>query len=141
MKSGTIAVILAGIVVAGGITYSFIHGRSVTADGKPPVAAKRDGPAAVLQVDDLARNPEDFKGDIILQAVVAGVKKSKGVFGVIDRREFEEEGTLNCPDAIVVPVKFGGSLPDLKTLVEITGRVVRTEKGLIIDARQVKVVR
>ena len=139
MRTGTAAVMLAGIVVITGIAYSFIREKDVPADVVPPVTAGADTSSKIVQVDDLARNPGEFKGEIVLRAVVVGVRKSKGVFGVIDSREFESCGTLSCAKSIL-PVKFSGRLPEPKAVVVITGQMVRGEKGLIIQAKRVEVV-
>ena len=139
MRTGTAAVMLAGIVVITGIAYSFIREKDVPADVVPPVTAGADTSSKIVQVDDLARNPGEFKGEIVLRAVVVGVRKSKGVFGVIDSREFESCGTLSCAKSIL-PVKFSGRLPEPKAVVVITGQMVRGEKGLIIEAKRVEVV-
>ncbi len=140
MKTGTIAVILASAIVVAGITYAFVRGTDEPA--APPLAAAVKPAAAskVVHVDDLAKRPDDFKGDIVLRGVVAGVKPSKGVFGIIDSREFEScGGVLTCAENIL-PVKFSGALPEPKAVVEITGRMVRGEKGLVIEANRVEAV-
>ena len=139
MKAGGIVVILAGVVVATGIAYSFIRERDIAAEAEPCVAVEPDASSRVVNVDDLAEKPENFKGDIVLRAVVAGVNKSEGVFGAVDSREFESCGVLTCADN-TLPVKFAGELPNVKTVVEITGRIVRNKKGLSIEAKRVEVV-
>ena len=140
MKTGTIVVILAGIVIIAGITYSFIREKDAPVDMRPRATAKSATSSKIVHVDDLAKSPENFKGEIMLRAVVAGVRKSEGVFGVIDSREFESCGVLTCAENIL-PVKFSGNLPEPKAVVEITGRMVRVEKGLIIQAKRVEVVK
>ncbi|MFV1994425.1 MAG: hypothetical protein ACC661_03220 [Verrucomicrobiales bacterium] len=135
---GTIAVILAGIVVIAGIAYSFIREKDAPVDTEPPVTTKPDTSSRIVHVDDLAKNPEDFKGEIVLRAVVVGVKESEEVFGVIDSREFESCGVLTCAKN-TLPVKFSGDLPEPKTVVQVTGRMIQGEKGLIIEAKRVEV--
>ncbi|GBE35921.1 hypothetical protein BMS3Bbin07_00057 [bacterium BMS3Bbin07] len=139
MKSGIIAVILAGIVVVGGITYAFQRTEDRPVD-EVVVAAKTRGSSEVVNVDDLANKPEDFKGEFVLRGAVAGVSKTDGVFAVVDSREFESCGVLTCA-LNTIPVRFNGELPEPKTIVEITGRVIRGENGLIINAESVKAVK
>ncbi len=139
MKSGIIAVLLASIVVIGGIAYAFHRTDDSSIEKAVAVTAETHELAGVVHVDDLAKKPEDFKGEFVLRGVVAGVRKIDGIFAVIDSREFKTCGVLTC--AInTIPVKFDGELPGSKTIVEITGRVVQSEKGLIISARRVEVV-
>ncbi|NOZ23999.1 MAG: hypothetical protein GXP25_23220 [Planctomycetes bacterium] len=139
MRTGILAVILAGVVVVAGITYSFIRNRDACVDEALPTAARPGPLSQVVHVDELAKDPGRFAGDIVLQGVVAGVKKSEGVFGVIDSREFESCGSLTCAENIL-PVKFAGELPEPKSVVQITGRVVRGEKGLLFEAKGVEVM-
>ena len=140
MKSGTIAVVLAAFVVAAGITYAFLREKGPSVDRKPPLAAKPEASSGLIHVDDLAKNPEGFSGDVVLRAVVAGVNKPQGVFGVIDAREYEQCGSLSCCEEPILPVKFAGNLPEPKTFVQITGRVVRGEKGLVFEARSLEIM-
>ena len=138
MKTGTLGVILAAIVVVAGIAYSFLGGKDEPADVRPPVSTKRDATSKIVHVDDLAKSPGDFKGQIVLRAIVMGVKESEGVFGVIDSREFESCGALTCAENIL-PVKFSGRLPEPKAVVEITGRLIQGKRGLVIEAGRVEV--
>ncbi len=139
MKPGIIAVVLAGVVVVAGITYSFTRNDHPVAKGTV-VAARSDKSSRVVQVNELAKSPEDFRGEFVLRGVVSGVRKTGGVFAVVDSREFESCGTVTCA-ADTIPVTFNGDLPGPGTTVEITGRVVRSKKGLIMEAKRVKVVK
>ena len=140
MKSGTIAVVLAGFVVAAGITHAFVYKRASATDQKPTLAANAAALSGLIHVDDLVKMPQGFRGHIVLRAVVARVNKPQGVFGVIDAREYESCGSLSCCDQPILPIKFAGDLPEPKTFVRITGRVARSEKGLVFEARGVEVL-
>lgn len=139
MKSGIIAVVLAGIFVVVGIMYSFIREKHKPVDNVTAVAARPNESSKVVHVDELAKNPENFKGEIVLRGVVAGVKESEGIFGIVDCREFQVEGII-CPDDVILPVRFSGDLPKPKAMVEITGQVIRDKNGLIIEAKRVEVM-
>jgi hypothetical protein len=136
MKSGTIAVTLAGFVLVAGIAYAFVRDSGDAAADETAAPVRLEPLAVAVHVDDLADNPEKFKGEIVLRAVVSAVKKSDGVFAVIDSREFESCGVLTCAKNNL-PVKFAGKLPEPKTVVEITGEVVKSDKGLVFDAKRV----
>lgn len=138
MKGGQVALILAGIVSFGGIGYAFFRDGASSA---VPQAAAESQPSStkVAHVDELAGKPEEFKGEIQLRAVVAAVKESEGVMSVIDSREFESCGVLTCAENYL-PVKFSGKLPQPKTVVEMTGRIVKTDKGLVFEAKHVDAV-
>ncbi len=140
MKPGIIAVVLAAVVVVAGITYSFIRENDASIDEVVSAASGTNGELDVIHVDALAESPEDFQGEFTLRGVVAGKSKSEGIFAVIDSREFESCGELTCADN-TIPVKFDGDLPGLKTIVVITGHLVQNEKGLMVEAKSVKVVK
>ncbi|UCC29479.1 MAG: hypothetical protein JSU86_14910, partial [Phycisphaerales bacterium] len=134
MKSGTIAVTLAGLVVVAGIAYAFVRNAGDAVVSETPAKSELSGEA--VHVDDLGDNPEKFKGEIVLRAVVSAVKETEGVFAVIDSREYESCGVLTCAKHNL-PVKFGGEAPAPRTVVEITGEVVKSDKGLVFAARRV----
>ena len=150
MKSGIIAVVSAGVVLAGGIAYAFVNntdrGVVVSAVNAEEPAAATDAPTSpdertqaveVMHVDELAAAPENFPNEVTLRAVVSGVNESQGVFSVIDTREYEACGVLSCAK-FYLPVRYEGELPTPKTLLQITGQVVRSEKGLVFEASQVE---
>lgn len=137
MKSGKIAVALAAVVVVAGIAYAFLREKGAFAESRGEPASASSALAGVVQVDDLADSPEKYQGEIVLKAVVARVNKSKGVLSVIDFREFEACGEVGCARNYL-PVKVEGELPEPKTVVELAGEVVRTEKGLVFQAKRLE---
>lgn len=132
MKGGSLVLGLAVVVIVGGIGYGFVR------EQKPAVAQKvaTSEKASIVEVDDLAAKPEDFSGQVVLKGVVAGVDKKASIFGVIDAREFEECGVMTCAKHII-PVKFSGDLPAVKTEVNITGEIGRGDDGLVFEAKAV----
>lgn len=160
MKSGTIAVALAGFVVVTGIAYAFAADNRPSNAVSDAVAAKEpccseEGGAATCEdatatcepktgeavhVDDLAAKPEGYKGEIVLKAAVARVSKSKDVFAAIDYREFKKCHELDCAKHYL-PVKFSGDIPKPETLVQMTGQVVKGEKGLVFEAKKLEVIK
>jgi len=142
MKSSTVAVALAATVIVVGITFAFIRNpevANVVAPTTAPAPGEQPSPGNVVHVDDLAANPRQYAGRIVLKGAVAGVNQAEKVFGVIDAREFERCGVVTCA-ANTLPVKYAGVLPEPKTIVKITGSVVQEDKGLVIEAVQVELL-
>ena len=134
MRTGKIAVSLAAVAVVFGLAFAFVRPGSVRADSRPSPAAA----AAVVEVDDLVANPDGVKGEVRLRAVVAKVNKAKGVFAVIDAREFKScGGSIDCAKHYL-PVRYAGDLPAVKTVVVVIGEVVRTDKGFVFEARRLE---
>jgi len=144
MKTGSIAVIGPCIVIVAGVTYAFMRdtnrAKRIVPDTGPAVAAKSDGVGRVVQVDEIAKGPGVFQNEFVLRGAVAGIRKTEGVFAVIDAREFKLCGVLTYANN-TIPVKFTGDLPAPRSIVEITGRVVKDKKGLVIAARRVEIVK
>ncbi len=141
MKSGITAVVLAGVVVVAGITYSFLHASNTSINEDVSAAAKPNGASRIIHVDELAKDPEDFRDEFMLSGVVAGVNKSEKMFAVIDSREFESCGELTCA-ANTIPVKLNSDdMPRPKSVVIITGKLVQSDKGFVIKAKRVEVVK
>jgi hypothetical protein len=147
MKSGPVVLGLAVVVIVGGVGYGFVREQEpavaekvTTSEKASIVEVVESEPKNVVEVDDLAAKPEDFSGEVVLKGVVAGVNKETSVFGIIDAREFEECGVLTCPKNLV-PVKFDGKIPAVKTIVNITGEILRNDKGLVFEAKAVDVIK
>jgi hypothetical protein len=138
MKKGSVMAVATWLIIISGIAYAFVVQTSMaggTTQESPPAAARK-----IIDVHELAANPKAFRGDITLRGVVAGVNKAQGVFGIIDAREFKSCGTLSCA-VYTLPIKYSRKAPALKSLVTIRGRVVKSGKGMIIVARNVKAVK
>lgn len=139
MVNGRFVVAVAAVVVVVGISAAFIREDTRRTDKEPvPMSDHTELGPSVVQVDDLAKAPENHQGEVLLRGVVSGVNEAESVFAVIDAREFEACGVLTCA-AYVIPVVFSGELPKPKSSVEITGKVVRGEKGMAFEAKTVEV--
>ena len=136
MKSGKLAVALAAVVLVAGISYAFLREKGAVAESWESASAATAS-SALVQVDELAESPGKYQGEIVLKAVVARVNRAKGVLSVIDFREFEACGEVGCARNYL-PVKVEGELPEPKTVVELAGEVVRTEKGLVFQAKRLE---
>ncbi len=134
MKRGFILLAAAGLIIISGVCYSFA-GRSSKAGGAASARAHK-----IINVNELAANPAAFYGNIMLRGVVAGVNKAQKIFGVIDVSEFKSCGTLLCA-RYTLPVKYSGNPPELKSLVNISGRLIKNSRGMIIEARNIQAVK
>lgn len=137
MKSGRVAVTLAAIIVVAGTAYAFLRDTGAVANSEVQSAPASTLIADVVHVDDLAEHPEKYEGEIVLKAVVARVSKAKGALSVIDFREFEECHQVACAKNYL-PVKVESEIPAPETVVILTGQVVRTEKGLVFEAKRLE---
>ncbi len=137
--TGHFAVGLSAIVVLLGVGQAFLYQDSTAQAQSEQTSIVDEKQPDFVHVDELAKDPHAYPGEIVLRAVVAKSNESEGVVSVIDSREFESCGQLKCAENYL-PVKISGSLPEPRTLLFITGQVVRDKQGLVFQATQVKKV-
>lgn len=138
MKKGFILLVAAGLIIISGVSYSFTVRNSKAGDAASPSASSTAH--KIINVNELAANPAAFYGDIMLRGVVSGVNKAQKVFGIIDLTEFKSCGTLLCA-RYTLPVKYSGNPPELKSIVTISGRLIKNNRGMIIEAKNIQVVK
>ena len=127
------AVVGAGVVIALAAGGLYWQTRPEAPAGAVPHPAGRD---AALMVDDLRDNPDRFQGETQVLGVVGGASAARQLFGLIDRREVEACGQLDCPE-FILPVKWGGEAPTVGETVSVRGTVKKTDEGLVFVASEV----
>lgn len=148
LSSGTLAVIAAVIISVSGIAYSFASKSSVTQD-EPKQAGDLSQKleksssgvgSSTVSVRSISKEPEAFVGPFLLDGVVAGINQKESIFGVIDTEEFATCNVLTCAEAII-PVKYDGKPPAPKTRVQISGKLISTDRGYLFEAEHVATVK
>jgi len=139
MRTGTIAVALAGVITVAGIACAFVRGEGDPGVTGPRAVAPSEMNRQLVEVDDLAAHPEAFPGEIAVRGVVAGMTKEEGGFGIVDARELKACGVLTCARNLL-PVRFDGAIPRPKTVVEIRGQVVHGKQGLLLEAQGMEIL-
>ena len=91
---------------------------------------------AVLAVDDLRNKPERFTGEIQVFGVVGGTKDSEHLFGLVDKREVEACGTMDCPE-FLLPVRWRGAMPPVGDEVTVAGELQLSPQGLVLEATKI----
>ena len=92
-----------------------------------------------VEIEQILETPTAFanKG-ILIQGVVSQVNSEKQLFSVISQKEFKECGIAACNINDQLPIRYGGELPDVGKLLQITGKVKQIEKGLIYEAESIR---
>jgi hypothetical protein len=122
---GMIVVVLASAV--------YVRGRHRVATAMSEAAAN-DG--RVLMVDDLRAGAGNLRGVTEVQGVVGATSTERRIFGLIDVREVEACGGIDCPE-FMLPVNWEGELPALGQTVLVRGQVKTTDGGLLFAASEV----
>lgn len=95
------------------------------------------GQAGALNVDSVAADPGAYKGDIKVQGVVAKVDTSDSVFSLIDIREYKACGVVTCASKFV-PVRYSGTLPEVKEELVVTGEMASSPKGYVLEGKDLQ---
>jgi len=92
-----------------------------------------------LTVEELAKNPLVYKGEIEIVGVVSKVYPKDSAFRIVSLKEFKECGII-CEDAPSIPVIYKGKLPKIKYEVWIKGVIEKVKKkGFLLKAKEVKI--
>ena len=131
MKPQVVVVIGIGVILVAALGYGLWAATHRTSD--TPVHAGT-GP---LMVDELKSRPERFATEIAVSGVVGATNAALKQFGLVDTREAEKCGTVQCPE-FVLPVSWEGDMPRVGEAVTVLGRVERSDGGLVLRASEVK---
>ena len=126
-----------GVVLAVGLAAFLLAAIVLLAGRLIPTASTSPPPApGILMVDDLRSDPGNSPEQIVVLGVVGGTSVERHRFGLIDRREVEACGTVDCAE-FILPVAWDGGMPAVYDLVVVTGRVQESEGGLVLAASKV----
>lgn len=83
----------------------------------------------VINVDEIVRNPDQYKGFLGVEGIIIKINKSKKYF------------LLGCEDAcIILPVKYKGKMPKLKSKIIVYGEIKKQKDGrYFFDCKEVKI--
>ncbi len=95
------------------------------------------GQSGALNVNSVASDPSAYKGSIQVQGVVANVNTSDSTFFLIDSREYKACGVLTCATKFV-PVRYTGTQPKVKEELLVTGEMVSSEKGYVLEGNELQ---
>jgi hypothetical protein len=95
-------------------------------------------PSAVLGVDQLIKEVDRHKGNILVHGVVTAVAPDKQMMALVDIEQFKKCGVLTCPTYLVLPVRWSGVMPSLKDAVSVQGQVKESGGKLVFEARKIE---
>jgi len=129
VKPQVAVVIGVGVVLAAALGYGLWvtnHRTSAVPNGGP----------GLLMVDELKSRPERFAKEITVSGVVGGTNNSRKQFGLVDTREVNKCGTVECAE-FVLPVSWEGEMPHVGEAVTVFGRVEGSDSGFVLRASEV----
>lgn len=123
--------VLAGVLKIGfflTITSGICFGKSLIE--KPKHRSENNSSSIkIVSVDEVVKAPGEYKDFLGVEGDVIRIDKSNSVF------------LLGCEDAcIVMPVKYKGKMPKVKSKVIVYGEVKKQENGkYIFQAKEIKI--
>jgi len=92
---------------------------------------------SIFNVDDIARSPERFTGQIIVEGVVSSVTPEQDTIGLIDSREYASCKVVTC-SSFILPVQWSGFMPQVEDKVQITGSIEKFGEKYIFVANRLE---
>lgn len=150
MKARVLILSAIGLAVVGGLFYATRSRPQSQRISAQPVESKAEvsrnevvaKPSethenAPLMVDDLRAKADQGKDTISVLGVVGGRNAERSIFGLIDKREVEECGTVSCPE-FLLPVHWSGDMPRMREIVVVSGTLAQSSTGLVLVAEKVE---
>jgi hypothetical protein len=94
--------------------------------------------AAPLEVDAV-KSAKSLPNALEVVGVVARRYAAAGTFSLIDREEFRKCRSVGCAN-FLLPVRWGGKLPAMTSVVKAKGAVRDTKEGKFLLAESVEAV-
>jgi len=95
------------------------------------------GQEEALEVNSVAADPGAYKGDIKVRGVVADASAADSTFVLIDFREYKACGVVTCASKFV-PVRYSGTLPEVKEELVVTGEMASSPKGYVLKGKEIQ---
>lgn len=94
---------------------------------------------AVLGVETLMRAPDRYPGRVRVEGVVSAVAAKQQTLALIDTREFQQCGTVDCAE-LALPVRWTGPMPAVRQTIRVEGQVQEAGGKLVFVARRLEKV-
>lgn len=93
-------------------------------EAEAPKASEEASPTVerTLSVEQLMRDADVHKGEIVVEGVVSAVSESERRVALIDAAEYEHCGVVTCAE-YTLPVRWTGELPVLKERLRVRGSI------------------
>ncbi len=115
---------------------------AMSASSSPAPSVEAKSPAEKLRVvgvDVLMRTPEKYQGTVQVRGVVSSVFPKEQKLGLLDA-VYLNCCSSPCGTVQILPVRWTGTMPDMKTLVLVDGEIQRTGDKMEFVARSIKPV-
>ena len=93
--------------------------------------------AAVPFEVDAVKSAKSLPGTLEVVGVVAKRNASAGTFSLIDREEFRKCRSVSCAN-FLLPVRWGGKLPSVASVIMVKGAIRDTKEGKFLFAESVE---
>lgn len=143
MKRMPFTSLLVALVAAVLVPISCGGGREADAQVariRAPAGSVQGSSARALGVDELMRDADANRGEVLVEGVVSAVSAEPSRVALIDTAEFERCGVVTCAE-LALPVRWSGRLPELGSRVRVRGKVELEGEKLVFVAVSAEQVR
>lgn len=132
---------LIGLVAVTAFAYGLWHHAGADAESHSPPPPHPSAVSPKVLGVDAFMNRTDHAGDKgVVEGIVASTAPKDRAFSLIDRKEFDECGSVSCAP-LSLPVRWEGKMPAIKTFVRVTGEVRKESGKMIFHATRLESVK
>jgi len=93
----------------------------------------------IATVKNVLNNPSEYiNQEVIIRGYVSRVDSDKQQFSIIGEKEFDKCEIDKCNENEQLPIRFKDSLPKIGNKIEVSGRITKTEKGFVYEAKTIR---
>jgi hypothetical protein len=106
-----------------------------------PLWAEEAGTTATaIGVRQFMRQVEKYPGPVTVEGVVSQVSPKHKMLALIDVQELKECKVVTCA-RLTLPVRWNGSMPKVKSIVQVDGEIREEGKHLVFFAKVLRKVK
>jgi hypothetical protein len=135
MKQWTAVVLSVVILLV--IAVAWQQSDTLDPSSEPQQQAAEASAQAVLGVDQLIQNVNEYHGGIItVEGVVSAVSDEQQMLGLIDTREFAKCQITSC-SRLTLPIRWTGAMPLKEETIQVKGAVQAVGKSFVFVAEMI----
>jgi hypothetical protein len=91
----------------------------------------------IVGVNQFMKNPDKYSGEISVKGVVSHVFSQQKLVALIDVEELRACKVVTCA-RLTLPVRWEGSMPEIKSIVKVNGKLSKEGERLVFSAKSLK---
>lgn len=106
------------------------------------VQSCQNSKSEILTLEDVLNNPTEYLNqEVTIQGIVSQTNSDRQQFSIIGEKEFDKCGIDKCNANDQLPIRFKDNFPKVSDKVEVSGQIIKTEKGFVYEAKTIKIIK